>query len=460
MNKQRFALLALLAFLASFASVIYPAEAAPALTAPPEAPRNFRYVEATGHSIIGAVLRVYDRTGGEIRHGKPLSELVRQKNRYVQYFERSIFEFWPEYSGTGQEVVILPLGKLVAQEVGASFEPIAPLEGTAERWFFPEIGHSVAEPFLTFWRNNGEAESLGLPLGEEITQVQLDGTRLTYQYFEKARLQRVSDQNRVEDVRISDLGTTKAAKELKPAERARIPRERFDAPRTLRVPSLMFHYAREVDIKKDPLGFGLSVTPDNYKKFLDWVEQNGYTTVTTAQILDYLKFGILLPEKPVNFRWDDGHDNNWFVYQEMKKRGMTATFYVVTQRLELTPQQWKQISDDGFEVAAHTRTHAELRATSDLRGEIGGSKTDLELIIGRPVRTFAYPYGGFNNSVLKVTRESGYELAVTTEGGYSWSLDTMFEQPVISVIGSDNVASFGDKISRAFIVNNTNTPKR
>lgn len=462
MNKQRFALAALLILLVSSLLTAFPAEASNGVTesnlnyltvaAPPEAPRNFRYIEATGHSIMGAVLRVYDRTGGETRHGKPLSELVRQKNRYVQYFERSVFEFWPEYAGSGQEVVILSLGKLAAEEGNIQSPTVTPFEGTPNRWYFPETGHSLNDPFLTFWRNNGEAESLGLPITEEITQIQLDGTRLTYQYFQNARLERVGDQSLPQDVKITNLGTTKAAKELKPTERNRIPRERFDAPRNVRIPSLMFHYARVVDAKKDPLGFGLSVTPDNYVKFLEWVEQNGYTTVTIAQILDYMKFGILLPEKPVNFRWDDGHDNNWFVYQEMKKRGMTATFYVVTQRLELTPQQWKQISDDGFEVAAHTRTHADLRASKDLRGEITGSKTDLETMIGRPVRTFAYPYGGFNANVQKITRESGFEMAVSTQGGYGWTLDSMFDQPVISVVGSDSVESFGDKITRASIV--------
>lgn len=407
--------------------------------------REARYDETTGHSIIWPLLRFYTRTGGEIRHGKPLSEPIRDKQRYVQYFERSVLEFYPQYAGTPDEVRLQLLGQLVASHAKLNLPPAEPISGSEDKWYFPQVGHSLSGSFLAFWRNGGEAESLGLPLSEEINE---DGNGLVVQYFEKVRLQRPASSDRAEDVSLSNLGTIRAKQLLSPAQLAPVPRSRFSDPRVVRVPSLMFHYARVVDYRKDPLGFSLSVTPADYIKFLDWVKTNGYNTVTVSQIWDYLKYGILLPEKPVNFRWDDGHDNNWFVYQEMKKRGMTATFYVVTQRLELTPAQWRQINDDGFEVAPHTRTHAELRATNDLLSEIAGSKHDLEIMLGQPTRSFAYPYGKYNDTIKRIVRESGFEVAVSTNGGYTWTPDNIFEQPVISVTGYDSVDSFAEKITR------------
>jgi peptidoglycan/xylan/chitin deacetylase (PgdA/CDA1 family) len=410
-----------------------------------------RYVEATGHSIIAPVAAVYDRTGGELRHGKPLTELYRDKTRYVQYFERSIFEFYSErYIANQPEAIkILPVGRLLLEDAGIAFNKLEPFEGTPEKYYIKETGHSLREPFLSYWYKNGGVENFGFPLSEEMAQLNLDGTFQIYQYFEKARLSRPLRADNPGDVRLDNLGVIRTAKKLKPEQLTRVSRDKVYAPRSLRVPSLMFHYARIVDEKRDPLGYGLSVTPENYIKFLDWTQQNGYNTVTSEQILDYFKFGILLPDKPVNFRWDDGHDNNWFVYQEMKRRNMTATFYVITKKLELTPQQWKQISDDGFEVAAHTRTHPDLRGVRDLNWEIAGSKQDLEAMLGRPVRTFCYPYGGTNNAVIAATRSAGFELAVTTVGGYGWSADKMLEQPTISVTGWDNLAAFADKVRRA-----------
>jgi peptidoglycan/xylan/chitin deacetylase (PgdA/CDA1 family) len=414
--------------------------------APAPANSRFLYIPDSGHGIIGPILRFYTRTGGADRHGKPLSEPLRVGNHYIQYFERSALEFYPEYSGTGTEVRFAPLGQLAASQAKLSLQPGALFAGTPNDWYFPGSGHSLREPFLTYWRNEGDLSGLGWPISEELTQDGPDGARLTVQYFENVELVRPADSLKVEEVSLAPLGALLAKQLLTPAQLAPVARERFSAPRTVKVPSLMFHYAREVDPKKDLLGFNLSIKPDNYVKFLDWVQANGYNTVTIGQIYDYLQYGILLPDKPVNFRWDDGHDNNWFVYQEMKKRGMTATFYVITQRLELLPAQWQQIDRDGFEVAAHTRTHPDLRAVKDLTGEVAGSKKDLETILGHPVRNFAYPYGYYNNTVRQVVQDSGFEIAVTTHGGYTWTSNLKLEEPTISVTGNDTLESFAGKI--------------
>ena len=412
------------------------------------APKGLQYVESTGHSMIGPVLRFYTRTGGEDRHGKPLSELTPYKNHYIQYFERSLLEFYPEYDGSGQEVKMSALGQLVAADEQIDTRPVVPFIGSPDIWYFPETGHTLTGSFLTYWRNAGDAANLGQPITEELTTDGPDDSKLSVQYFENVRLQHLAGDKNGE-VSITPLGTMRATKLLKPAQLAAIPKDRFLAPRTVRVPSLMFHYTRLVDERKDPLGYGLSITPDNYVKFLDWTVQNGYNTVTIDQVADYLKYGILLPDKPVSFRWDDGHDCDWLVYQEMKKRGMTATFYVISRRLELTPAQWQQIDNDGFEVAAHTRTHPDLRGVRDLADEITGSKIDMEAMLGHPVRDFAYPYGKYNDTIKQVVRNSGFEIATTTNGGYGWTPDNMLEQPTISVTGYDSVASFASKISAA-----------
>jgi peptidoglycan/xylan/chitin deacetylase (PgdA/CDA1 family) len=340
------------------------------------------------------------------------------------------------------------IGELAAADSKVNLQPTAPFIGSDDSWYFPESGHSLDEPFLTFWRNQGDMAGLGLPISEELSQVGPEDTKLTVQYFQNVQLQRPQGSAKVEEVTIAPLGALRAKQLLKPAQLAPVAKERFSASRTVKVPSLMFHYAREVDEKKDPLGYGLSVKPETYIKFLNWVQDNGYTTVTISQIYDYLQYGILLPDKPVQFRWDDGHDNNWFVYQEMRKRGMTATFYVVTQKLELLPAQWKQIDQDGFEVAAHTRTHPDLRAVKDLAGEVAGSKKDLEAILGHPVRNFAYPYGYYNNTVKQMVRDSGFEIAVSTRGGYTWTSDSKLEEPTISVTGYDNVEAFASKVKQ------------
>lgn len=65
-----------------------------------------------------------------------------------------------------------------------------PAEAQSQSRFFPETGHTVREPFLSFWQRGG-VELFGYPLTEELTEQRPeDGRTYTVQYFERARLER------------------------------------------------------------------------------------------------------------------------------------------------------------------------------------------------------------------------------------------------------------------------------
>lgn len=67
---------------------------------------------------------------------------------------------------------------------------LTPTTGKAEEWappdavYFSQTGHNLAEPFLSFWRDNGRSAFIGDPISEEIRE---NGRAV--QYFEKARLE-------------------------------------------------------------------------------------------------------------------------------------------------------------------------------------------------------------------------------------------------------------------------------
>jgi len=66
----------------------------------------------------------------------------------------------------------------------------SPRGGSAAEWappdavYFSQTGHNVAEPFLTFWRDNGRSVFVGDPISEPTVQGDF-----TIQYFTKARLE-------------------------------------------------------------------------------------------------------------------------------------------------------------------------------------------------------------------------------------------------------------------------------
>lgn len=76
----------------------------------------------------------------------------------------------------------------------------------------------------------------------------------------------------------------------------------------------------------------------------------------------------------------------------------------------------------GVEIGGHTISHPFLSSLDapEQRREIEGCRHDLEALVGRPVRSFAYPYGApdaFTDATVQVVREAGYTIACSATGG-------------------------------------------
>jgi hypothetical protein len=68
------------------------------------------YFPATGHSVVMAFLDLYLKYDGPELFGYPITELTNENDRLVQYFERGVFEWWPELPD-GQRVQLSRLGE-------------------------------------------------------------------------------------------------------------------------------------------------------------------------------------------------------------------------------------------------------------------------------------------------------------------------------------------------------------
>ena len=92
----------------------------------------------------------------------------------------------------------------------------------------------------------------------------------------------------------------------------------------------------------------------------------------------------------------------------------------------------RELSRQGVEIGAHTRTHADLGAISDeaqLHDEIVGSRDELQDALGQPVRYLAFPYGGHANlsqAAFRIARDSGYAGVCSSYGGYNYAGDDPF----------------------------------
>ncbi len=151
-----------------------------------------RFFPETGHTVAGRFLAYWEAHGGLDQQGYPLSDELTERAadgqpRTVQYFERAVFEWHPEYAGSPYEVLMALLG---ADEYRERYGPDgAPDQqpNPATPRTFPETGHSVGGLFRAYWEAHGGVEQQGYPLSDEFTEISpFDGQPYRVQYFERA----------------------------------------------------------------------------------------------------------------------------------------------------------------------------------------------------------------------------------------------------------------------------------
>lgn len=174
----------------------------------------------------------------------------------------------------------------------------------------------------------------------------------------------------------------------------------------------------------DPSSEIYNVPPAEFSAQLDYLQENGYTTITLNDFARAQRFGDPLPEKPIVLTFDDGYADN---YSEMlpilEAHGMTAVIYVITNELGkhgyLTMSQLKEMQARGIEIGSHTADHLPLVTLNDefLVNQIRTSKIFLEWSGLEPIGSLSYPNGVYNSQIIQMLKDENYLTAVTGEAG-------------------------------------------
>ena len=91
------------------------------------------------------------------------------------------------------------------------------------------------------------------------------------------------------------------------------------------------------------------------------------------------------------------------------------------QRAVLSWEELRELVRQGVTLGAHTRTHPVLTRMplARARMEIRGSQEDLHQQIGKISPIFCYPSGAYNEAILRVMRDEGFLLSLTTQDGFN-----------------------------------------
>lgn len=199
--------------------------------------------------------------------------------------------------------------------------------------------------------------------------------------------------------------------------------EKFTENRAYFPPVIMYH-----DIKIEAHDM-FDVLLDDFCAQLDWLRENNYETLSMEDFVSYVKEGKEFPEKSILLTFDDGYNGiSNYVIPELEKRGMKATFFIITDMLgvfstryaHVTKKQLKEIAgNELFSVGSHSLSHPHLDDLDDdkLEDQIEDSKEFLEELTGRKVQAFAYPYAEYDKEIIEAVIDAGYEVAFAVKDG-------------------------------------------
>ncbi|HWZ20386.1 MAG TPA: polysaccharide deacetylase family protein [Ktedonobacteraceae bacterium] len=227
----------------------------------------------------------------------------------------------------------------------------------------------------------------------------------------------------------------------------------------LLVPIFMYHHVSNLPVR-NYLDYGLTVTTTNFNYQLDWLQQQGYHSITQTELFDALYYGKVLPTHPMILTFDDGYED---VYTDalpaLLAHHYRGVFYIITGMIGGNYMTWPQVrklAQDGMQVSSHTIHHVNIGQPppwTTTQNELLASKQTLEVQLKQPVQFFCYPTGEpFHNDpvyeqqiVLADLFKDGYVAATLDPFSFDsviQNAQTPYQLPRIRVSGGESMQLF------------------
>lgn len=216
-----------------------------------------------------------------------------------------------------------------------------------------------------------------------------------------------------------------------------------------RVPILLYHRLgpKVVD--------GMTITTAVFQWQMKYLHDNGYTVISLRRLVDcYRGRGGALPQKAVTIVADDAHSS---LYAEMVpiirryRYPVTVFAYpsaISTATYTMTWDQLRELKRTGlFDVQSHTYWHPNFRSERKklksgdfdrfVASQLRKSKLRLEGELGDTVDLLAWPFGIYDDDLIRRAVEAGYMAAFTIERRHCTEKDQLMKLPRYLVENAD-----------------------
>ncbi|MGN0558841.1 MAG: polysaccharide deacetylase family protein [Acutalibacteraceae bacterium] len=208
----------------------------------------------------------------------------------------------------------------------------------------------------------------------------------------------------------------------------------------IKLPVLMYH-----SMLKDSRYQGKYViSPNTFEKDLIYIKENGYETVTTKELYEYVYKDARLPKKLIMLTFDDGYYNNYvYAYELLKKYNCKAVISPICKMSEdfsksddNSPQyghcsfdNLKEMAQSGvFEIANHSYDMHKTQGRLGVSQKSGENEENYINLISSDIKKaqdllykntgfspicFTYPFGAYNKTTEDIVEKLGFSVTLT-----------------------------------------------
>lgn len=212
---------------------------------------------------------------------------------------------------------------------------------------------------------------------------------------------------------------------------------------------LMYH-AIGTPALGDTLGL-FSLTPERFKRHMTLLAK-----WDQGQVVEFTEANLAGYDCRVAITFDDGYlDNLEVAAPILTELALPFTVFVTSEFVRngkagfLSPAALRTLAAfPGARIGAHGATHTALTQCDPktLRNELSSSRHYLEDLLGREVRTMAYPYGAADRRVRDAALAAGYRLGACSLAGINRAQRDPMLLARTEIVAFDNERVFAQKL--------------